>query len=259
MIKKLITLFKLGRKVAKSDILRIASKFKKPPLAVTILFQLLSISFSKKEQKNFNKDEGERLSSSLENMGTTFIKLGQFLATRPDIIGEELSSKLENLQDRLPAFSINQAKEIIRDDLGDETYNSIINLSEPVGEIFFFLFYMLDNLLFPIFTSLFALFMLVLFFVTSSDSGSLVIDTITSGGKSDPPRIQRVIWAVIQGLLAIVLLVGGGSYALSAIQSGAISMAAPFIFILIAATVSLLRGIYIEVYDSQKRIEINGR
>ena len=43
MIKKLITLFKLGRKIAKSDILKIASKFKKPPLAVTILFQILSI------------------------------------------------------------------------------------------------------------------------------------------------------------------------------------------------------------------------
>ena len=52
MIKKLITLFKLGRKVAKSDILSIASKFKKPPIAVTILFQLLSISFSKKINKN---------------------------------------------------------------------------------------------------------------------------------------------------------------------------------------------------------------
>ena len=141
----------------------------------------------------------------------------------------------------------------------DQHQRGLGNLNEPVGEISLILFYMLDNLLFPIFTSLFALFMLVLFFVTSSDSGSLVIDTITSGGKSDPPRIQRVIWAVIQGLLAIVLLVGGGSYALSAIQSGAISMAAPFIFILIAATISLLRGIYIEVYDPQKRIQINGR
>ena len=133
MIKKLITLFKLGRKIAKSDILSIASTFKKPPIAVTILFQLLSISFSKKEEKNFIKNEGERLSNSLESMGTTFIKLGQFLATRPDIIGEGLSSKLENLQDRLPAFSIDQAKEIIKHDLGDNTYNSIIDLSEPVA------------------------------------------------------------------------------------------------------------------------------
>ena len=78
-------------------------------------------------------DEGERLSRSLESMGTTFIKLGQFLATRPDIIGEELSKKLENLQDKLPPFSINEAKEIIKNDLGDDTFNSIINLSEPVA------------------------------------------------------------------------------------------------------------------------------
>ena len=66
-------------------------------------------------------------------MGTTFIKLGQFLATRPDIIGEELSKKLENLQDKLPPFSLFQAKEIIKNDLGEDTYNSIINLSEPVA------------------------------------------------------------------------------------------------------------------------------
>ena len=133
MIKKLITLFKLGRKIAKSDILSIASKFKKPHLAITILFQLLSISFSKSNQQNISTNEGERLSISLESMGTTFIKLGQFLATRPDIIGEELSSKLENLQDRLPPFSINEAKEIIKKDLGQDTYNSIINLSEPIA------------------------------------------------------------------------------------------------------------------------------
>ena len=85
MIKKLITLFKLGRKIAKSDILSIASKFKKPPLAITILFKILSFSFQKKDVLDLDKDEGQRLSSSLESMGTTFIKLGQFLATRPDL------------------------------------------------------------------------------------------------------------------------------------------------------------------------------
>ena len=78
-------------------------------------------------------NEGERLSRSLESMGTTFIKLGQFLATRPDIIGESLSKELENLQDRLPPFSQDQAKKIIKNDLGTSTYNSIINLSEPVA------------------------------------------------------------------------------------------------------------------------------
>ena len=133
MISKLITLFKLGRKVAKSDILEITSKFQEPPLAVKILFKILSFSFSTKEQKEINKDIGERLSNSLESMGTTFIKLGQFLATRPDIIGEELSKKLENLQDKLPPFSLLEAKEIIKNDLGEDTYNSIINLSDPVA------------------------------------------------------------------------------------------------------------------------------
>jgi len=133
MVKKLIILFKLGRKVACSDILNIVSKFKEPPLAIKILFKILSFSFSPKKQMDANKDEGERLSDSLESMGTTFIKLGQFLATRPDIIGEELSKKLENLQDKLPPFSLLQAKEIIKNDLGNESYDSIINLSEPVA------------------------------------------------------------------------------------------------------------------------------
>ncbi|MBD1134787.1 2-polyprenylphenol 6-hydroxylase [Pelagibacterales bacterium SAG-MED47] len=133
MFKKIITLFKLGRKVAKSDILNITSKFKKPPIIIKILFKILSFSFSAKKQDNIKKDEGERLSDSLESMGTTFIKLGQFLATRPDIIGEDLSKKLENLQDKLPPFSLVDAKKIIKNDLGDDTYNSIINLSEPVA------------------------------------------------------------------------------------------------------------------------------
>ena len=133
MLKKLIILFKLGRKVAKSDILKIVSKFQEPPFFIKIFFKILSFSLSPKKDLKINKDEGERLSDSLESMGTTFIKLGQFLATRPDIIGEELSKKLENLQDKLPPFSIIQAKEIIKKDLGEDIFNSIINLSEPVA------------------------------------------------------------------------------------------------------------------------------
>ena len=133
MFKKILTLFKLGRKVANSDILDIISKFQKPPIAIKILFKILSFSFFQKKNVDSKFDEGERLSNSLESMGTTFIKLGQFLATRPDIIGEELSKKLENLQDKLPPFSLIKAKEIIKNDLGNDTYNSIIDLSEPVA------------------------------------------------------------------------------------------------------------------------------
>ena len=133
MLKKITTLFKLGRKVAKSDLLNITSKFQEPPMIIKILFKILSFSFTQKKITRTQKDEGERLSETLESMGTTFIKLGQFLATRPDIIGEELSKKLENLQDKLPPFSLIQAKEIIKNDLGNDAFNSIINLSEPVA------------------------------------------------------------------------------------------------------------------------------
>ena len=133
MFKRLITLFKLGRKLAKSDVLSILSKFNKPPLLISVIFKLLSLSFTKKDVSFDNLSEGEKLSNSLASMGTTFIKLGQFLATRPDIIGDKLSKELENLQDKLPPFSQSKAKEMIKKDLGDELYNSIINISEPVA------------------------------------------------------------------------------------------------------------------------------
>ena len=133
MIKKLYILFKLGRKLAKSDALSIFTKFHNPPIGIKILFYLLSLSFSKKDNSFVNETEGERLSNSLQSMGTTFIKLGQFLATRPDIIGEKLSKQLESLQDRLPPFELSKATEIIKKDLGEDNFNSIINLSEPVA------------------------------------------------------------------------------------------------------------------------------
>ena len=78
MFKKLFILFKLGRKLAKSDILNIVSKFNTPPLAIKILFQILSFSISNSQKLNLNTSQGERLSNSLQSMGTTFIKLGQF-------------------------------------------------------------------------------------------------------------------------------------------------------------------------------------
>ena len=114
MIKKLFTLFKLGRKLARSDILNVVSKFQKPPLAIKVLFQLLSFSFSNSRKLDFNITEGERLSKSLQSMGTTFIKLGQFLVTRPDIIGDDLAKQLEGLQDKLPPFLYLKQKLLLR-------------------------------------------------------------------------------------------------------------------------------------------------
>ena len=97
MITKLLILFKIGRKLAKSDVLNIVSKFHKPPTIVKIFFKVLSFSFSNDKENDFYSNENKNLSNVLQDMGTTFIKLGQFLATRPDIIGEAVSRQLETL------------------------------------------------------------------------------------------------------------------------------------------------------------------
>ena len=66
-------------------------------------------------------------------MGTTFIKLGQFLATRPDIIGEELADDLVKLQDKLPPFELYVSKKILKKEIGESLYRNIIELSEPIA------------------------------------------------------------------------------------------------------------------------------
>lgn len=76
-----------------------------------------------------------------------------------------------------------------------------------------------------------SLLLIVIFFVTSSDSGSLVVDTITAGGKVDAPVAQRVFWCVLEGLVAIALLLGGG---LTALQGAAISTGIPFTLVVLA-------------------------
>ena len=75
-----------------------------------------------------------------------------------------------------------------------------------------------------------ALILIVIFFVTSSDSGSLVIDTITAGGKMDAPVVQRVFWCTLEGLVAIALLLGGG---LNALQGAAVSTGIPFTLVIL--------------------------
>jgi betaine/carnitine transporter, BCCT family len=80
----------------------------------------------------------------------------------------------------------------------------------------------------------------LIFFVTSSDSGSLVIDTITAGGKIDAPRPQRMFWAVIEGLIAIVLLIGGG---LTALQAGVTATAIPFSIVMLLLCYSIIKAL----------------
>jgi BCCT family betaine/carnitine transporter len=102
------------------------------------------------------------------------------------------------------------------------------------------LFEMLGKMPLSAITSLVGIVLVVVFFVTSSDSGSIVIDTVSAGGKTNAPVAQRVFWAVFQGLLAIALLLGGG---LAALQAMAVSTGLPFTLVLLAACYAVLRGL----------------
>jgi BCCT family betaine/carnitine transporter len=104
------------------------------------------------------------------------------------------------------------------------------------------LFEMLHDMPFPEVTSGIAILLLIVFIVTSADSGALVIDTITSGGKADVPVVQRVFWACMLGVTASALLYGGGTDVLRSLQAGTITAALPFTVILLVCCLSLYIG-----------------
>ncbi len=111
------------------------------------------------------------------------------------------------------------------------------------------LFILLENFPLTGITSLLAVAVIVSFFVTSSDSGSMVIDMITAGGNPEPPVPQRIFWAVTEGVVAAALLYGGG---LVALQAAAISTGLPFAIVLLAMCVSLILSLR-DYYPSTMR------
>ncbi|MBB4209172.1 BCCT family transporter [Roseinatronobacter bogoriensis] len=108
------------------------------------------------------------------------------------------------------------------------------------------LFQMLTQLPLTAITSFIGIILVVVFFITSSDSGSLVIDTIAAGGKTNAPVIQRVFWASFEGAVAIALLLGGG---LAALQAMAVSTGLPFTLVLLGACYAVIRGLMNEPRD----------
>jgi len=132
MFKKLFMLFKIGRKLSTSGAVSSLYEIYNPPVAVKILFFIIGFNFGNKEKEK-NLSPGGKLCSALQEMGTTFIKLGQFLATRPDIIGDNIAKELEKLQDSLPPFDLSIAKNVLKKELGVENFNQITNISEPVA------------------------------------------------------------------------------------------------------------------------------
>ncbi len=105
------------------------------------------------------------------------------------------------------------------------------------------LFKMLEALPLAGITSFIGIVLVVVFFVTSSDSGSLVIDTITAGGKTDAPVAQRIFWCTFEGLVAIALLLGGG---LGSLQAAAIATGFPFAIVLVLMCYSTWKGLRAE-------------
>jgi len=121
--------------------------------------------------------------------------------------------------------------------------NGTGELADGVSNASLVLFQMLDNLPAAGLTSAVAIMLLLIFITTSADSGALVVDSITSGGKTTAPVAQRVFWALMLGLTASALLIGGGTQALRALQAGTITAALPFTVILLVCCVSLFIGL----------------
>ncbi|WAC65964.1 BCCT family transporter [Agrococcus sp. SL85] len=124
------------------------------------------------------------------------------------------------------------------------------------------LFHLLETYPAAAVTSVLAILIIVFFFVTSADSGALVVDILATGGATETPRLTRVLWVVVAAGAAGVLLIVGGSEALTALQTASIATAVPFSIIMALACISLLRAFHFEVASAPRymraRIASNG-
>jgi len=102
------------------------------------------------------------------------------------------------------------------------------------------LFVLLEKFPLGVITSSLSIVVIITFFVTSSDSGSMVIDIITSGGNPNPPVLSRLFWAIMEGAVAAALLVGGG---LVALQTATITTGLPFAIVILGMCFALYRGL----------------
>ncbi len=132
MLKRVLKLFQIARKLSNSGAIDTINQVHQIPLPVNLFFSFISMGSRNDHLKN-TRNPGQNLCEALQGMGTTFIKLGQFLATRPDIIGEEMAKDLEKLQDKVPAFELYEAKKVIKKEIGEKQYQNIIELGEPIA------------------------------------------------------------------------------------------------------------------------------
>ena len=131
MLKRVFKLFQIARKLSTSGTIDTINQVYQIPLSVNLFFNLISIGSKNTHFQNNNS--GQNLCEEIQGVGNTFIKLGQFLATRPDIIGEEMAKDLEKLQDKVPAFELYEAKKVIKKEIGEKQYQNIIEIGEPIA------------------------------------------------------------------------------------------------------------------------------
>jgi choline/glycine/proline betaine transport protein len=112
------------------------------------------------------------------------------------------------------------------------------------------LFNFLEHFPFSSVLSFIAMAMVVVFFVTSADSGAMVVDTLASGGTDNTPVWQRIFWASMMGVVAIVLLLAGG---MKALQTVTIASALPFAVILLASIYGLFKALRIDYYKRESK------
>lgn len=129
--------------------------------------------------------------------------------------------------------------------------NKTGDLANGMGDASLVLFQMLNAMPISEITSIIAIVLLIIFIVTSADSGALVVDCLTSGGRTGTPKRQRIFWAAMLGLTAIALLYGGGPEALRSLQAGTITAALPFTAIVLLYCVCLTMGLWGEYKENK--------
>ena len=135
----------------------------------------------------------------------------------------------------------------------EQVSNGVGELSKGISDVSLTMFQMFSQLPMAGVISFIAIMLVLVFFITSFDSGSLVVDSITAGGKSDSPVPQRLFWTSVEGVIAAVLLIVGGSEALSALQAGTVTTGLPFTVVLILMCLSLYLGLKSEMHLYKSR------
>ena len=132
-------------------------------------------------------------------------------------------------------FSVFGGSALYQELIGNHAVTAAVNNNVATA-----IYHLLEQYPLPRIASVFTILLVTGFFVTSSDSGSFVVDTLTSGGRHDAPKGQKIFWACMEGFIAAVLLIGGG---LTALQTATILTGLPFSLIIIVMSVSFYKSL----------------